>query len=74
MIGFALESTDELVLRAEEKLRRKGLDAIVANPLDTMDSDEVRATLVCAHDKKFEPGPMSKTNFAKWMLRELNRI
>jgi phosphopantothenoylcysteine decarboxylase/phosphopantothenate--cysteine ligase len=37
-IGFALEPAERLDVSAREKLARKSLDAIVANPLETMGS------------------------------------
>jgi phosphopantothenoylcysteine decarboxylase / phosphopantothenate---cysteine ligase len=37
LIGFAAQ-TGDIVLPALEKLKRKGLDAIVANPIDVVDS------------------------------------
>jgi len=45
IVGFALEETDKLRDRAIEKLKRKGLDAIVANPLETMGADTIGATI-----------------------------
>ncbi len=48
IIGFALEEPRALERRAREKLRRKGLDAIVANPLTTMGAANVCATVFTA--------------------------
>ncbi len=45
IIGFALEDEVGLEARALDKLCRKGLDAIVANPLATMGATEVSATI-----------------------------
>ena len=39
-IGWALEPRDQLLASARAKLTRKGLDAIVANPLETLESDQ----------------------------------
>ncbi|MFQ5807703.1 MAG: phosphopantothenoylcysteine decarboxylase [Phycisphaerae bacterium] len=48
IIGFALEEPTVLERRAREKLRGKGLDAIVANPLATMGATHVTATIFTA--------------------------
>ena len=45
LIGFALEPADRLRESARDKLERKGVDAIVANPLCTMDADIIDATI-----------------------------
>lgn len=45
LIGFALEPEDKLAESARDKLERKGVDAIVANPLQTMDADSIEATI-----------------------------
>ena len=47
-VGFAAE-TNDLVAHAQDKLRRKHLDLIIANPVpETFNSDQVTATLVDA--------------------------
>ena len=45
IVGFALEEESHLEARALDKLKRKGLDAIVANPLDTMGAVDICATI-----------------------------
>jgi phosphopantothenoylcysteine decarboxylase / phosphopantothenate---cysteine ligase len=69
VVGFALEPVDRLMTSAQEKLARKRLDAIVANPLETMDSPTVTATVL------FRDGPpaaakpnLAKADFAEWLL------
>ena len=70
LVGFALEPRDRLLESARSKLERKGVDYLVANPLETMDSDEIEATLLT----RFSPetitteGRMSKGSFASWLL------
>ncbi len=71
IIGFALERADELNSRASEKLKRKGLDAIVANPLETMDATDVTGTLCWADGKTTTPGPCTKVEFAEWLVGTL---
>lgn len=68
IIGFALEDEADLARRAQDKLMRKQLDAIVANPLQTMSSPDIHATLYTPHADPITPGPMSKKDFAAWLL------
>lgn len=75
IVGFALEHPGELAARAREKLRQKGLDAIVANPLETMGSDRIAATVYTADGQTLtppgsdaEPAGLSKPEFARWLI------
>lgn len=68
LIGFALEEPAALEQRAGEKLRRKNLDAIVANPLETMGAAGVDAVLITAAGERLSPGAMTKDAFAKWLI------
>jgi phosphopantothenoylcysteine decarboxylase/phosphopantothenate--cysteine ligase len=75
IIGFALEEPTVLEERALDKLRRKGLDAIVANPLATMGSTEVNATIYTAGETSAEaaacaPASVSgtKSEFARRLI------
>ena len=75
IVGFALEESAVLAERAREKLRRKGLDAIVANPLETMGAEEIRATLYAATGEVCTPTMgaraaqgVSKLDFARWLV------
>jgi phosphopantothenoylcysteine decarboxylase/phosphopantothenate--cysteine ligase len=69
IVGFALERADELNDRARSKLKRKNLDAIVANPLETMDARTVTATLIAADGHATAaPAGLSKPDFAAWLL------
>lgn len=73
--GFALESAERLEARAMEKLRSKGLDAVVANPLETMDAPTIAGRLLHA-DGRVElppghPSPLGKEAFAAWLLDRL---
>jgi phosphopantothenoylcysteine decarboxylase/phosphopantothenate--cysteine ligase len=73
-IGFALEEPRHLEARAAEKLRRKGIDAIVANPLDTLDSPGIRGVLLrrngLLRTPPGAPDPIAKERFAEWLLDE----
>jgi len=68
IIAFALEEPERLEVRAAEKMRRKGVDAIVANPLTTMESGRVAAVWLTADGRREAPGEMSKEDFAAWLV------
>lgn len=74
IIAFALEPEAELDARAAAKLQRKRVNAIVANPLETMDADGVRgASIIWSHGKsvRMPTASMSKSEFARWLLKTL---
>lgn len=72
VIGFALEPADRLIESATAKLHRKGLDMIVANPLATMESETIEATVLRADGSRLQPsGPVSKAEFATILLDEI---
>lgn len=78
-VGFALEPREELMQSARSKLERKGLDLVVANPLATMDSDTIEATLLGAPGTPFQTprtteGPIQKTSFAPWLLAAIEEL
>ena len=75
IIGFALEEPAAVQARAPQKLRDKGLDAIVANPLSTMGAQDVAATLFTAGGETIpapgsQPGERgtAKSGFARWLI------
>ena len=69
VVGFALEPAEELLASARRKLERKRADCIVANPLETMDSDRVAGTLVWANGQVETPGAdLTKVAFAEWLV------
>lgn len=77
VVGFALEPRARLLASATDKLVRKGLDMIVANALETMDSDTIEATLLTAASSpaaphaEHTPGPIAKSAFAPWLLTRI---
>lgn len=68
LIGFALEPRERLVESAKNKLERKRVDAIVANELETMDAETIRATVFTKDRSIDTPGMMHKDAFAPWLL------
>ena len=81
LVGFALEPRQGMVESAKAKLTRKGIDLIVANPLETMDSEHIEAVLVEGSPDSDSgprvadatPGPISKPEFAVWLLDRIER-
>lgn len=75
VIGFALEPADGLIEAARGKLIQKKLDAIVANPLETMDSDSISASLLLKDSSHLKADSnLSKAQFASWLLDQLQAI
>ncbi len=69
VIGFALEPRDRLLESARDKLRRKSVDLIVANPLETMESDLIEAAFVTPSGEHAPTaGTVSKAVFADVLL------
>jgi phosphopantothenoylcysteine decarboxylase/phosphopantothenate--cysteine ligase len=73
IIAFALEAQDQLEQRAADKLARKGVQAIIANPLETMDAPDVTAVVLWADGRRDAPGPMSKGEFARWLIGRITQ-
>lgn len=72
VIGFALEPRERLESSAREKLERKDLTGIVANPLETMDADGIDGTLFLRDGRVRTPGGViPKPDFARWLAAEL---
>lgn len=69
LVGFALEKRHGMLESARDKLHRKGIDAIVANPLETMGAQTIDAALLWRDGRTQTPaGPLSKADFATWLL------
>jgi phosphopantothenoylcysteine decarboxylase/phosphopantothenate--cysteine ligase len=75
-IGFALEPADRLAASAREKLAAKHLDAIVANPLETIGSERIAATVILRDGRTLAPpgSDCEKQRFAEWLLDQLPAI
>lgn len=76
VIGFSLESWEALVARATEKLARKGLDAVVANPLDTMGADRIIPVLIRKDGTQLRPPAaiLGKDSFATWLVEQIDLL
>ena len=75
-VGFALEPAEDLLKAARAKLVRKDLHAIVANPLETMDSERILGTLLIRDGEEARPpaGSISKSAFAEWLIAQLAEL
>ncbi|MDZ4830386.1 MAG: phosphopantothenoylcysteine decarboxylase [Phycisphaerae bacterium] len=74
IVGFALEESARLEERSRAKLLRKGLDAIVANPLLTMDAATIDGQLIIADGRVLRPSAsrsIDKSEFAAWLVTQL---
>lgn len=75
IIAFALGDSDTLEQIAKEKLERKNVDAIVANPLETMDASTITATLYCKDGRTFAATKkIPKAAFADWLISKLKDL
>lgn len=72
VIGFSLESEGNLD-RAKAKLQRKKLDMIVFNPLRTMNSATIQATLLYADGRMTALAECSKQAFAQQLIQCLSK-
>ncbi len=73
LVGFALEPRQRLIESARAKLVRKGIDLVVANPLETMDAPMIEATILSRDGSSIAtPGTMSKEQFAPWLLERVS--
>jgi phosphopantothenoylcysteine synthetase/decarboxylase len=74
LVGFALEPRDRLADSARAKLARKAIDLVVANPLETMDSPTIEASVFGRPGSGLESGrstdgPIPKSAFAAWLMQ-----
>lgn len=69
IVAFALEPAEDVLRSAHAKLARKGVDLVVGNPLETMDSETIEAVAVdLAGVAGKTPGVVVKAEFASWLL------
>lgn len=74
VVAFALELEDQLEDRAVAKMRRKKVDAIVANPLATMDATTIHPVWMTANGSIQRPGAMEKPRFAAWLVERVTEL
>ncbi len=75
VICFALEEEEKLHAAALEKMNRKKVDAIVANPLETMESKTITAQVFCKDGRHITaPEDLPKSHFAEWFIEHLSEI
>lgn len=74
VVAFALEESAGMEAKAREKLRRKGVDAIVANPLGTMEASAISAVWLTAAGEREQPGRMSKAEFGPWLIGKIQTL
>lgn len=75
IIAFALEDAEGLEAAAKTKLARKHVDAIVANPLETMDSSHIQATVLLKDGSELTvPDKCSKAEFAVWFVNNIDAM
>ena len=79
LVGFALEPRDRMLKSALGKLERKNIDLIVANPLETLDSGSIEATLIGNPQRGMDlqletPGAITKQDFAGWLVTQITPL
>ncbi|MFK7789618.1 MAG: phosphopantothenoylcysteine decarboxylase [Phycisphaeraceae bacterium] len=74
IIAFALEEAEVMETRAVDKMKRKKVDAILANPLQTMDATDIEPILFYADGRRDAPGKMSKSSLAGWLVSKIESI
>lgn len=70
LVGFALESCD-MVTYAQDKLKRKNCDLIVANPVPTLGAITNTATLLYKDGRRIQLPKLSKSRLATRLLKNL---
>ena len=69
VIAFALADDSILEDSARLKMSQKGVDVIVANPMQTMNSKELSGTAYCVNGQVLSPTEtLSKPAFATWLI------
>lgn len=74
IVAFALEEAAQLEERALAKMQRKGVDAIVANPLGTMESEGITAIWLTAAGGREAAPRMSKDAFGHWLIERVEAL
>jgi phosphopantothenoylcysteine decarboxylase/phosphopantothenate--cysteine ligase len=75
LVGFALEPADMMIEKASAKRVKKGIDFIVANPLETMESATIDATLIGDDGVVARTDAhLNKTAFGGWLLDRIEPL
>lgn len=75
VIAFSLASETQLMDIATDKLNQKSVDAIVANPLKTMNSSEIEFVILTRNGQSLKPEKsISKAAFARWLVLKLPEL
>ena len=75
-VGWALEPKERLLERTRSKLESKHLQAIVGNPIDTLDAETIAPVVLVKEDEGDRrlalpsSAPMTKTAFAAWLIEQ----
>lgn len=71
IIAFALGHPPGLEIQAKDKLERKGVDAIIANGLQTMNAPNISATMYLRNGSELSPEEtLTKSEFASWLMKQ----
>ncbi len=73
-LGFALEHPDDLRPRAREKLQKKALDAIFANPLNAMGAEQAGGWLIFREGHEEAAPVLPKAALARWILERIAEV
>ena len=76
ILSNALSAADQAKTSARAKLLAKDVDAIVANPLQTIGADHITATLLLRDGRQLTPpqAECTKPEFARWLLDRIEEI
>ncbi len=72
VVAFALEEPAVLHENAKRKLQEKRVDAIVANPIDTMEASDIDPTWFEKSGNTDNAGPMEKADFGDWLIDRID--
>ncbi len=74
LVGFALEERQKLQENALKKLQDKNLDVIVANPLESMGSEQYEGIILFKEGKVINLKASNKLQASELMVKELIKI
>ncbi len=74
LIGFALEERQKLQENALKKLQDKNLDVIIANPLESMGSEQYEGIILFKEGKAINLKASNKLQASELMVKELVKI